>query len=246
MKAVYFLSLVFAVSLPVRALEIYPVPVGGLYPPTTDSSALLDVRLARPGPPPSAARARELLWSIRGGLQLSSLIGDSRYRGYLGFELNELIDYAEATPDDQEAWTVLGVRFVQDRQIEAAYQAMSRARAIDPADARSAEIFSAVLVLDGQIERATQESRRMLDAMPENLTIRFNLACALALNGEPEEAIHHLSFLALAGWDELIYHLYDRDLDRLVERPEFNDLLDRTVQQHLQKLQRFLVASGEN
>lgn len=244
MKALYFALLVVVFTLPGWALEVYPVPIGGLYPPTTDSSALLDVRLARPGPPPTATRARELLWSIRDGLQLSRIIDDSRYREYLTFELNELVDYAQATSGDQKAWTVLGVRYIQDRQYDAAFVAMSHARAIDPSDIRSAEIFSAVLVINDHIERATQENRRMLDAMPDNVTIRFNLVCALSLNGDYDEALHHLEFLALSGWDELIYNLYDRDLDNLVALPGFDALLDRTVEHRLQVLRQALIASG--
>lgn len=228
--------LLLASSPAAQALEVFPVPVGGLYPPTTDSSALLDVRLARPGPPPSSIRARDLLWSIRGGLQLSRIISDSQYRGYLDFNLQHLSAYAAATPDDQKAWTVLGVRLLQDRQIDAAYQAMNVARAINPDDVRSAEIFSAVLVLDGQIERATRENRRMLDAMPDNLTIRFNLTCALSLHGDTEEALHHLQVLAAMGWDDLIYHLYDRDLDALAQHPEFERLRERVAGQRRDKL----------
>jgi tetratricopeptide (TPR) repeat protein len=236
MKTLLFTLFMLAGATAVYGLEVYPVPVGGLYPPTTESAAMLDARLARPGPPSASASVRELLWSIRGGLQLSRFVDDSRYREYLHFSLDELKGYASMTLDDQKAWTVLGVRLLQDRQVEAAYKAMARARAIDPGDTRSAEIFSAVLVLDGQIERATRESRRLLDAMPDNPTIRFNLACALSLHGEAEEALHHLELLAATGWEALLYNLYDRDLDKLARHPQFLNLLERVLQQHQWRL----------
>lgn len=240
MKTLLAAMLLLTVTRSGFAIDVFPVPVGGLYPPTTESTALLDGRLARPAPPASSASTRELLWSIRGGLQLSRIVGESRYREFLNFDLDALRHYAEATPDDQRAWTVLGVRLVQNRQIDAAYLAMAKARAINPDDARSAEIFSAVLVMDGQIERATRESRRMLDTMPDNVTIRFNLACALALHGEVEEAVHHLELLAATGWDELLYHLYDRDLDALATRPDFTRLLERTMERQRSRLRASL------
>ena len=77
----------------------------------------------------------------------------------------------------------------------------------------------------GDVQRALELDRRLVSLLPDDSMARYNLACSLALAGQPDEAIDALSRAILLGYDDLAHLEVDPDLDSLRERPDFRALL---------------------
>ncbi|NBT13012.1 MAG: hypothetical protein EBS56_05430 [Planctomycetia bacterium] len=77
----------------------------------------------------------------------------------------------------------------------------------------------------GDVRRALELDRRLVSLLPDDFLARYNLACSLALAGQPDEAIDSLSTAILLGYDDLAHLEVDPDLDSLRERPDFRALL---------------------
>jgi tetratricopeptide (TPR) repeat protein len=77
----------------------------------------------------------------------------------------------------------------------------------------------------GDVHRALDIDRRLVERLPDDFLARYNLACSLALAGRPDEAIDSLSSAILLGYDDLAHLEVDPDLDSLRERPDFRALL---------------------
>jgi len=77
----------------------------------------------------------------------------------------------------------------------------------------------------GDVERALELDRRLVERLPDDFLARYNLACSLALAGRPDEAIDSLSTAILLGYDDLEHLEADPDLDSLRGRPDFRALL---------------------
>jgi tetratricopeptide (TPR) repeat protein len=77
----------------------------------------------------------------------------------------------------------------------------------------------------GDVHRAVEIDRRLVDRLPNDFLARYNLACSLALAGRSDEAINSLSKAILLGYDDLDHMEVDPDLDSLRERPDFRELL---------------------
>jgi len=77
----------------------------------------------------------------------------------------------------------------------------------------------------GDVRRALELDRRLVALLPDDFLARYNLACSLALAGQPDEAIDSLSTAILLGYDDLAHLEVDPDLDSLRERPDFRALL---------------------
>ena len=77
----------------------------------------------------------------------------------------------------------------------------------------------------GDVLRALEIDRRLVERLPNDFLARYNLACSLALAGRPDEAIDSLSSAILLGYDDLAHLEVDPDLDSLRERPDFRALL---------------------
>ena len=70
--------------------------------------------------------------------------------------------------------------------------------------------------------------RRALLLDPENVTMRYNVACTLALKlGDAEEAINALRpyFEAATGATQIAHAEADPDLDVIRDNPEFKEML---------------------
>jgi tetratricopeptide (TPR) repeat protein len=77
----------------------------------------------------------------------------------------------------------------------------------------------------GDVQRALEIDRRLVERLPDDFLARYNLACSQALAGRPDEAIDSLSSAILLGYDDLAHLEVDPDLDSLRERPDFRALL---------------------
>jgi tetratricopeptide (TPR) repeat protein len=82
-----------------------------------------------------------------------------------------------------------------------------------------------LLTRKGQHERALVIDRRLVLLLPDDSVVHYNLACSLALLGEPREAIAALRRSLECGYRDLAYLKIDADLDTLRDEPDFQTLL---------------------
>jgi len=108
-----------------------------------------------------------------------------------------------------------------------------RTIAKDPTNCSALAMGASALNALGELERARDWVRRALLLDPENLLVRYNLACALALElGDPEGALEALQpFFEQITSTTMIRHLeVDPDLDPIREDPRFKASLEATKQ----------------
>jgi adenylate cyclase len=81
----------------------------------------------------------------------------------------------------------------------------------------------------GEVERSKEWMERALLVDPDNLSMRYNFACALAaFIGDKQGALRHLErSLATAGAFHLSLVETDPDLDSLRDEPQFKEALSR-------------------
>jgi tetratricopeptide (TPR) repeat protein len=77
-----------------------------------------------------------------------------------------------------------------------------------------------------QYEKGLAVDREIVRRCPEDPTARYNLACSLALTGEPEVAVTELERAIELGYDDAEHLLADEDLASLRERPRFRALVE--------------------
>lgn len=228
MRSIFIISLIAFAGM-CLADDVVPVTIQGKTPSMTDPQALVDFGSytpRRPLPTTFGKTGSNLLWDERGRIKLDALASESGFRRFLESSIDELKKYTLEFGDDANAWTVLGVRYYQTNNLSASIEAIAMARMMNPDHERSAELYSGLLVISGNLEKAAAEGAAMIDRLPENTVIRFNLACALARLGRTKEAMYHLEFLANFEWGDLIYYLNDRDLDALRSSAEFQAMED--------------------
>ncbi|WP_051531208.1 TIR domain-containing protein [Sphingomonas sp. URHD0057] len=108
-----------------------------------------------------------------------------------------------------------------------------RTIAKDPTNCSALAMGASALNALGELERARDWVRRALLLDPENLLVRYNLACALALElGDPEGALEALQpFFEQITSTTMIRHLeVDPDLDPIRDDPRFKASLEATKQ----------------
>lgn len=84
-----------------------------------------------------------------------------------------------------------------------------------------------LLTRKGQHQRALAIDRRLTALLPDDSVVHYNLACSLALLGEPDEAIRALARSLECGYSDLEYLKIDSDLDTLRNEPQYRKLLSR-------------------
>jgi tetratricopeptide (TPR) repeat protein len=82
-----------------------------------------------------------------------------------------------------------------------------------------------LLTRKGLHDRAREIDRRLVELLPLDSVAHYNLACSLALLGDPASAIAALRRALECGYDDIDYLLGDSDLDSLRSDPAYQALL---------------------
>jgi adenylate cyclase len=129
-------------------------------------------------------------------------------------------------------YTALGdaerLRSIAERTLERAKLAV----ASDPGNGSAMGAMCSCLMSLGETERAREWARRAILMDPENMGMRYNLACdVLANGGELDLGIEMLTpVLQRAGREQIAWLIADPDLDRLRDDERFNALIAEAQQ----------------
>ncbi len=81
-----------------------------------------------------------------------------------------------------------------------------------------------------RFQEGLEIDRRLVQLVPENETVHYNLACSLCLCERPEEALSALETAVMLGYDDAAHLLADDDLQSLRDKPRFQELVRRLQQ----------------
>jgi Flp pilus assembly protein TadD len=87
--------------------------------------------------------------------------------------------------------------------------------------------LATVLTRLGRLEEGLAADERLVQLAPEDPTVRYNLACSLALLGRKEAALEALERAAALGYDDAEQLETDADLASLRAEPRFKTLVAR-------------------
>jgi len=94
-------------------------------------------------------------------------------------------------------------------------------------EARQRTRVVAALLKAGRPKEAEKHARRVVALMPENASAQYNLACALAQQGQKEEAFTWLSTAVELGFTRVEHMQQDPDLKPLRGDGRFAELVER-------------------
>jgi len=120
-----------------------------------------------------------------------------------------------------DALELAGIRF----QIGIFEEALAQ----DPADVDALRYLSHAYCIMDRIEDALGADRSLVELLPRDPRMRYNLACSLALSGRPGDALEVLGVAIELGFDDLTLIRKDTDLDSLRDEPRFRELEQRLV-----------------
>lgn len=89
------------------------------------------------------------------------------------------------------------------------------ALAANPNDTEALRYLAHAYGIVGRPEDGLAADRRLVELLPRDPRVRYNLACALALAGRTEEAFTALLEACELGFDDLALMRKDHDLDSL-------------------------------
>jgi tetratricopeptide (TPR) repeat protein len=81
------------------------------------------------------------------------------------------------------------------------------------------------LARKGMYARSLEVDRRLVSLVPHDCVARYNLACSLAMQGAPRQAIEELSRAIEYGYDDFGHLEVDPDLDSLRKLPAYQELM---------------------
>lgn len=122
----------------------------------------------------------------------------------------------------------IGDKVQMRKAARTALERAERAIAKDPANGPALAIGALALAMFGEEDRAREWIRRALLLDPDNLSMRYNLACSLALElGDSDSALDTLQpFFERVNSTTHMRHLeIDPDLDRIRDHPRFKEML---------------------
>ena len=88
-------------------------------------------------------------------------------------------------------------------------------------------------------ERAIDTGRQLVDLNPQQPGPAYNLACAYALFGDRDAAVHWLRVSAENGWSFTGTLLRDEDLDAIRDHPDYAAILDIIKKNNARELESF-------
>jgi Flp pilus assembly protein TadD len=124
--------------------------------------------------------------------------------------------------DKPDPLELLGMRF----QIAILEEAVRR----DPEDTEALRFLAHAYVGVGRLEDGLAADRRLVEILPTDPRVRYNLACSCALTNRIEEALEVLGEACALGFDDLALLRRDRDLDGVRGDPRYEQIERRLAQ----------------
>ncbi len=97
----------------------------------------------------------------------------------------------------------------------------------DPDDLGSISWLAHAYTRIGRVAEGLELDRKLTSLLPDDSTVRYNLACSFAMLGQIEEALSTLEQAIDLGYRDADLMRKDEDLTRLWDEPRFKELLDR-------------------
>lgn len=94
----------------------------------------------------------------------------------------------------------------------------------DPHDTETLRYLAHAYVGVGRPEDGLAIDRRLVELLPTDPRVRYNLACSCALTGRVEEALEVLGEACALGFDDLALLRRDGDLDGVREDPRYRQI----------------------
>jgi len=101
-----------------------------------------------------------------------------------------------------------------------------------PQDTEALRFLAHAYFAVGRPEEGLAADRRLLELIPGDPRVRYNLACSCALLGRADEALTRLREACELGFDDLNLLRRDRDLDAIRQDPRFQEI-ERHLAQRL-------------
>jgi Flp pilus assembly protein TadD len=96
-----------------------------------------------------------------------------------------------------------------------------------PNDIRILKLLGELYARQGRHDRSLEIDRRLVNLLPRDGTVHYNLACSLAMVGNSQEAVAALAHALELGYNDFGQLEVDPELDGVRGRPEFQTLLRR-------------------
>src|SRR5260370_13036890 len=97
----------------------------------------------------------------------------------------------QRNPASAEAYDLLGVACVNEKDYPGALEAFQHALELEPSSARTRNSIANVYVAQGKLDLAEQQLRDVLRLAPTNRDANYNLGLVLLARGSPAQAILH-------------------------------------------------------
>jgi Flp pilus assembly protein TadD len=94
----------------------------------------------------------------------------------------------------------------------------------DPDDTDALRYLAHAYTVVGRPSDGLAADRRLVDLLPRDPRVRYNLACSCALAGQSDEALDVLAKAIELGFDDLTLLRKDTDLDPLREDPRYREI----------------------
>jgi len=94
-----------------------------------------------------------------------------------------------------------------------------------PSDVRVVSILAHLYTKTGRIDDGLKMDRKLARLEPEDPTVRYNLACSLALKGRKADALKVLRTAITLGYEDFNWMQHDPDLACLQDYPPYQELL---------------------
>jgi protein O-mannosyl-transferase len=132
-----------------------------------------------------------------------------------------LKDVTRYYPNLAVGFTDLGVNFYQTDELVEAETAFRRALEIDPRSRDAIHHMGMICLRTRRIDEARNYFRYIISLGDATADVEYNMACAEALGGHPDEALRHLESAFRLGFRERESIAKDPDLDSIRSLPGF-------------------------